>query len=92
MVYSGQSLFAWHINKNVAPNEKLADAHKKRVGYFVRHQDVWYLVNEGMPDLMDVGTKTPVPIGGKVALEDGRQLLLSREPGGRLVVVQMANQ
>jgi hypothetical protein len=92
MVYSGQSLLAWHINKNVAPNEKLADAHKKRVGYFVLHQDVWYLVNEGMPHVMDVGAKTPVPIGGKVALEDGRQLLLSREPGGRLVVVQMANQ
>ena len=92
MVYSGQSLFPWHINKSIAPNEKLADAHKKRVGYFVLHQDVWYLVNEAMPDLMDAGARTPVPVGGKVALEDGKQLLLSREPGGRLVVVQMANQ
>lgn len=92
MVYSGQSLFQWHINKNIAPNEKLADVHKTRVGYFVLHQDIWYLVNEGMPELMDVTAKTPVPIGGKLALEDGKQLLLSREPGGRLVVVQMANQ
>jgi hypothetical protein len=92
MVYSRQSLFQWHINKNISPNEKLADGHKKRIGYFVLHQNMWYLVNEGMPDLMDVTARTPVPIGGKVALEDGRQLLLSREPGGRLVVVQMANQ
>jgi serine/threonine protein kinase len=92
MVYSGQSLFYWHINKNISPNEKLADAHKKRVGYFIFHQSVWYLVNEAMPDLMDVTTKTPVPIGGKVALEDNKQLLLSRESGGRLVVVQMANK
>jgi hypothetical protein len=92
MVYSGQSLFYWHINKSISPNEKLADAHKKRVGYFIFHQSVWYLVNEAMPDLMDVTTKTPVPIGGKVALEDNKQLLLSREPGGRLVVVQMANK
>jgi hypothetical protein len=45
-----------------------------------------------MPDLMDVTTNTPVPIGGKVALEDNKQLLLSRESGGRLVVVQMANK
>lgn len=91
MVYSGQSLFHWHINRFVAPNEKLADTHRKRVGYFVLHQGAWYLVNEGMPDLMDVAAKLPVPIGGKVALEDGRQLLLSREHGGRLAVVQMAN-
>jgi hypothetical protein len=91
MVYSGQSLFQWHINRSVVPNEKLTDAHKKRVGYFVLHQQVWYLINEGMPDLMALPAKTPVPIGGKVALEDGTQLLMSQKPGGRLVVVQLAN-
>lgn len=92
MVYSGQSLFQWHTNRNIVPNEKITEAQKKRVGYFVLHQGAWFLVNEGMPDLMELPAKTPVPIGGKVALEDGKQLLMSREPGGRLVVVQMANQ
>lgn len=91
MVYSNQSLFPWHVNRDVYPNEKLADGQKKRVGYFVFHNDAWLLVNEGLPDLTDVSTKTPVPIGGMVVLEDGKQLLLSKEPGGRLVVVQMVN-
>lgn len=93
MVYSNQSLFPWHIDRDIAPNERLDERHKKRVGYFVFHQQVWYLVNEGMPDLLDVsGNKTPVPIGGKVALRDNGQLLMSKQPGGRLFVVQMANQ
>ena len=89
MVYSGQSLFAWHIDRNIVPNERLDEAHKKRVGYFVLHQGAWYLVNEGMPDLLDAETKEAVPINGKVALTDGLQLLASRAPGGRLFVVQL---
>ena len=91
MVWSGQSLFRWHSNSLIKPNEKLADAEKKRVGYFVLHNGSWWLVNEGLPDLTDVtgGIKTPVPIGGKVKLNDSGQLLLSKEEGGRLVVVQM---
>ncbi len=90
MVYSNQSLFAWHVNRNVFPNERLTDDQKRRVGYFVQHQGAWYLVNERLPDLTDVGTKTPIPPGGKVELTDGRQLLFSREDGGRLAVVQIA--
>ncbi|HNY31971.1 MAG TPA: serine/threonine-protein kinase [Fibrobacteria bacterium] len=89
MVYSGQSLFPWHANRNLVPNEKLRPEFKKRVGYFVFHEDVWYLVNEGLPDMMDAKNKTPVPVGGRVELVDGGQILLSRENGGRLVVVQL---
>ncbi|MES2935749.1 MAG: lipopolysaccharide kinase InaA family protein [Pseudomonadota bacterium] len=91
MVYSNQSLFPWHVNRDVYPNEKLSDAQKKRVGYFVFHNDVWMLVNEGLPDLTDVATKTAIPMGEKIVLHDGQQLLLSKEPGGRLVIVQMVN-
>ncbi|MDO9140788.1 MAG: hypothetical protein Q7U38_10720 [Methylobacter sp.] len=43
-----------------------------------------------MPDLMDVSIKTLIPIGGKVGLKDGQQILLSKD-GGRLVVVQMVD-
>jgi serine/threonine protein kinase len=89
MVYTDQSLFLWHVNNLVAPNERLTDAQKKRVGYFVLHKDVWWLVNEGLPDLMDVTTKTPIPVGGKIELKDGQQLMLAKGDGGRLAVVQM---
>lgn len=89
MVYSGQSLFAWHVNRTVFPNEKLTEAQKTRLGYFVRHQDVWYLVNEGLPDLRDAQSGNAIPPGDKIALSDGQQLLLARQDGGRLAVVQM---
>jgi hypothetical protein len=92
MVWTGQSLYGWHANSLVSPNERLTDAQKKRVGYFVLHQDVWWLVNEGLPDLMDVTHKTPIAIGAQVALVDGLQLLLERGDGGRLVVVQMIDR
>jgi DNA-binding helix-hairpin-helix protein with protein kinase domain len=92
MVYTNQSFFKWHINRHIAPNEKLSDANKKRVGYFVLHAGSWWLANEGMPDLEDrtqADTPLRIPIGGKVELKDGQKLLLSREEGGRVVVVQM---
>jgi hypothetical protein len=91
MVWSGQSLFQWHSNCLIAPNEKLTDAQKKRVGYFQEHNGAWWLVNEGLSDLTEVtgGNKKPIPISQKVELKDGQQLLLDKNDGGRLVVVQM---
>ena len=91
MVYTNQSLFPWHVNRNIFPNERLAPEHRKRVGYFVLHAGAWWLVNEALPDLADVtiDNKIAVPVGGKVELKDGQKLLLSRDDGGRLVVVQM---
>ncbi len=91
MVWTGQSLFRWHSNNLIAPNEKLTDEQKKRVGYFVLHQNSWWLVNEKLPDMLEINgtTKTSIPIGGKVELTDGKQILLERGDGGRLVVVQM---
>lgn len=89
MVWTGQSLFWWHVNTQIAPNEKLTDSHKQRVGYFVYHAERWWLVNERLPDLIDVNTKTPIPVGGKLELKDDQQILLAKGDGGRLVVVQM---
>ncbi|MNC71451.1 hypothetical protein D3C75_1223740 [compost metagenome] len=50
---------------------------------------MWWLVNEDMPDLTDVANKTQIPIGGKIELKDGVQILFSKQDGGRLAVVQM---
>ena len=91
MVWTGQSLFLWHVNNLIAPNERLTPAQKKRVGYFVLHQGAWWLVNEGLADLMDAATKTSVPVGGKLELKDGQQILLAKGEGGRLAVVQMVD-
>ena len=91
MVWDGQSLFPWHVNRFVFPGEKLTDDQKKRVGYFQLHQGDWYLVNTGMPEMYDAGAKKDVPIKGSVKLVDGAQILLSREDGGRLVQVQLVD-
>jgi serine/threonine protein kinase len=90
MVYTDQSLFQWHTNRNVVPNERLTDQQKTRVGYFVFHNNVWYLVNQALPDLVDVtDNKKPIVIGDKIALTEGKQILFSGQEGGRLAVVQM---
>lgn len=90
MVYSGQSLFRWHENRLIFPNEKLSTEDAKRVGYFVQHAGDWYFVNERLAKMRDVRAGTEVPVGGKVLLNDGAQILLSPDQGGRLLVVQMA--
>ncbi|WP_067517298.1 helix-hairpin-helix domain-containing protein [Endozoicomonas ascidiicola] len=92
MVYRDQSLFPYHINRNIVPNERLADQDKSRVGYFINHHGRWLLVNEKMQDLTDVANKRPVSPGEHIELTDGLQLLCSKEPGGRLFVVQMVNK
>lgn len=90
MVYDGQSLFRWHENRFIFPNEKLSGDDIRRVGYFVAHQGDWYLVNERLTHMRDVRTGADIPVGGQVLLEEGAQILLSPEVGGRLLAVQMA--
>ncbi|MCU1798433.1 kinase [Pectobacterium polaris] len=89
MVWNGQSLYAWHVNRLIAPNERTTAEQKKRVGYFVFHNDQWWLVNEGIEELMSLPDKRKVAIGDKLALTDGAQFVLSTQEGGRLVVVQL---
>lgn len=91
MVWDGQSLFPWHANRLLFPNEHLQADLRKRIGYFQKHHGDWYLVNEGMPDMIDADTKESVPIGKNVRLTEGAKLLLSKSDGGRLIHVQMVN-
>jgi serine/threonine protein kinase len=89
MVYKDQYLYAWHVNRLVAPNESLTAEQRKPVGYFVLHQGKWWFVNQTLPALKDVTNKCDVPPGSRVEITDGLQLLLSPEENGRLVQVQM---
>jgi len=91
MVYDGQSLFRWHSNRNVFPNERLTPDQRKRVGYFQLHQGNWILVNEGLAGMKDVTANRDVPIGGYVVLSEGQQVVLDREDGGRLIHVQLVS-
>jgi hypothetical protein len=94
MVWTGQSLFEWHTNRLVLPNEKLCGEQLKRVGYFVFHQERWWLVNERLPNMVDYTESQggrSIPVGGKVELREGAKVLMSSANGGRLFQVQMVN-
>ena len=89
MVYDKQTLYKWHSNNLVSANEKTSEEDKKPVGDFHFHNGQWILINRRLPDMYDVTEKKPIAIGGYVPLTDGRQILLDKGQGGRLVVVQL---
>lgn len=94
MVYDRQSLYMWHVNRNVAPNEKILEEHKKPVGDFHFHHGKWILINRklnNMWDVTDPGNHKQVQIGEYVELTEGRQILLDKDVahGGRLIIVQL---
>lgn len=91
MVYDKQTLYKWHSNNLVSANEKTSAEDKKPVGDFHFHNGQWILINRRLLDMYDVTDKKPVPIGGYVALTEGRQILLDKNQGGRLIIVQLVN-
>ena len=60
-------------------------------GDFHFFNNQWILINRNLPDMMDVTEKKTVAIGEYVPLTEGRQILLDKGQGGRLVVVQLVN-
>ncbi len=90
-VYNNQALYKWHIFKNIFPNEKLNEADKKRVGYFVFYNQKWYLVNENMPTLKDITENKLIPIKSHVELVNNKQILFDDSDNGRLAAIQIIN-
>lgn len=91
MVYHNQYLYQWHVNKNIFPNERISEEQKKPVGYFVFHEGRWILINQKLHSLFDKSEDKQIPIGSFVELTEGKKILLSNENGGRLIIVQLAN-
>jgi len=92
VVYDKTTLHQWHSNRKIIRNEQLADADKKRVGYFSFHHNKWVLVNENLPSMKDLTNDREIPVGSMIELTNGKRILLSREEGGRLVIISMANE
>ncbi|WP_374175048.1 helix-hairpin-helix domain-containing protein [Flavobacterium tructae] len=92
MVYNDQYLFQWHVNRNIARNEKLTPQQKVPVGYFTYFNDKWVFVNQKLTSLKDLTEDKEIPIGTMIELTDGKKILLSKEEGGRVIMVTMANK
>lgn len=93
MVYDKQTLYKWHVNRLITPNERIKPEDKKPVGDFHFHNGRWILINRTLPDMWDVTEQTHRQInpGEYVELTEGRKILLSKKEGGRLIVVQLVN-
>lgn len=91
MVYHNQYLYPWHVDRNIHPNEKLADEFKKPVGYFVLHHGKWVFVNQTLTKMKDLTEDKDVPVNSMVEITDGKKIMLTDEDGGRLILVQMVN-
>ncbi|MDR1576957.1 MAG: kinase [Deltaproteobacteria bacterium] len=89
MIYHNQYLYPWHVMRNVFPNEKLSEYEKKPVAYFAFHQKQWILINQTLDSLFDATNNKPISKGSYVALTNGLQLQLSKDPNGRLVNVSL---
>lgn len=89
MVYDKQSLYPWHVDRFITPNEKLAPQQKQPVADFHFHQGKWMLINRKLTSLYDRDSNTLIPQGQAIELTEGKKIQLSTEEGGRLIVVQL---
>ena len=89
MVYNKQTLYMWHVNRFIEPNEKLTAEEKKPVGDFHFHNGKWILINRRLPDLWDKDLDTKIEIGQAVELTEGKKILLGKKDGDRLIIVQL---
>ena len=89
MVYHHQSLYKLHVNRFVFPNERLSDEDKRPVGDFHFHNGKWILINRRLNDLWDKDKDVKIEINQAVELTEGKKILLGRQDGDRLIVVQL---
>ncbi|MCR4801030.1 MAG: kinase [Bacteroidales bacterium] len=89
MVYDKQSLYLWHVSTKVSPNEKLTQDQKRPVGDFHFMNGKWVLINRRLNDMWDKDIDKQIMINEYVELIDGKKILLSKEDGGRLIIVQL---
>lgn len=91
MVYDNQNLYMWHVSRSVSANEQTKPDEKRPVADFHFHRGQWILINRRLGSLYDVTEQKDIAIGDFVPLTDGRQILLSKEADGRLIVIQLVN-
>ena len=94
MIYKDQSIFPWHINRAIIPNERLDPKHNSRIGYCIFHNKHWLFVNEKLTQLFDYSNQEDIKsikIGDSIELKEGTKLLVKNENSSRLLLVQLSN-
>lgn len=78
-------LYKWHIHTNVK-NVEAIDAEPQAT--ILLHQGKWILLNRNLVSLI-AASGNPVSVGQACLLNDGEDILLSKDERGRLVCVRM---
>ena len=91
MVWDGQSIFPYHVDRAIFPNENLSPANSKRAGYFQIQRNAWVLVNESLSELSNATTKEKIPVGKSLKLEDGGLILFGNSATNLLARVTIVN-
>jgi serine/threonine protein kinase len=91
VIYNQSTLHQWHSNRKIVRNEQLSTKQRVRDGYFSFYNGKWVFVNEKLTSLKDVSEDKEIQIGSFVELNNGKKLLLSKENGGRVAIVSLAN-
>jgi hypothetical protein len=56
------------------------------------HNNKWILINRKLSSLIDLSdSNKEIPIGSSIEITDDKQILLSKEDRGRLIIVQLVN-
>ena len=92
MIYSGQTLYEWQVNRNIFPNERTSTDQRIPVGDFHYHQGKWIFINRRLNTMRDITENKVVPIGTAISLDNNKQILFSSEHGGRLAHITIANR
>ena len=80
------------VNRVNFPIEKLTADEKRPVGDFQFYNNHWILINRRLPDLWDKDTDKKIEIGEYVELTEGKKILLGKNDGDRLIIVQLVNK
>jgi serine/threonine protein kinase len=92
VIFSGQYLYPWHVNRTIFPNEKLTEADKKGVGYFSFYNNIWQFVNLTLPNFWVIkpnGERVQIQTNKAVELMDKYQFLFSTEKTSRLALISL---
>lgn len=92
MIYKDQSIFPWHIDRNIIPNERLQQKDSQRVAYCIFHNNKWLFVNEKINDLLDYTDSNnikKIDKGDYIVLEENTKILVKQYNSARLMLVQL---
>ncbi len=89
IIWSNQSLYRWHTNRLIVPNEKLRPEDQNRVGFFSFFRGKWIFVNQKLTRMKNITTGKSVAPGSAVELTEGLRLLFDDGPSGRLAQIRI---